>query len=172
MRSRRLLLPITVLAAAALTGCSDNAGVNSSHACGSEGKIGAITVQNAYLVPALVPGTCVIQYEAPAELAFTATNNALEPDRLTAIESPAAASIQLQASPEQLVIPADGALAAGQPLAQPERPGSEEPITVQVHQLQDWVEPGRNLDIRFTFDHAGTLELAVPVDSCPTQQSP
>lgn len=38
--------------------------------------------------------------------------------------------------------------------------------------LQDWVKPGRNLDIRFTFDHAGTLELAVPVDSCPTQQSP
>jgi copper(I)-binding protein len=165
-------MPITVLAAVAVTGCNDNHGENSSHARGSEGNIGAVTVQNAYLVPALLPGTCVIQYEAPAELAFTATNNALEPDRLTAIESPAAGSIQLRAGPEQLVIPADGALAAGQPVAQPERPGSEESITVQVNQLQDWVKPGRNLDIRFTFDRAGTLELAVPVDSCPTQQTP
>lgn len=163
---------IVVSAAVAVAGCNDNEGVNSTHARGSEGQVGAVTVQNAYVVPALVPGTCSIQYDAPAELSFTATNNAREADRLIGIESPAAASVQLHAAPDELVIPADGALAAGQPVAEPARHGAETPIAVQVNQLQDWVQPGRHLDMRFTFERAGTLELAVPVDSCPTQQSP
>lgn len=163
-----LTIPLAILAA----GCAGTEGENSSHARGSEGGAGEVTVQNAYLVPALLPGTCVIQYDAPAELSFTATNNAGQPDRLVGIESPAAASVRVQADPDELVLPADGALAAGQPVEQPARQGGEDPITVEVVELRDWVQPGRNLDMRFTFENAGTVELAVPVDACPTQQTP
>lgn len=163
-----MLMATSVLVAAGGCGSGDP-GEDSAHARGSEGRIGAITVQNAYLVPALRAGTCVIQYDGPAELSFTATNGGLEPDRLTGVTTDAAASVRLQATPEELVVPAEGALAAGQPIGPS---ATEEPITVQVNQLADWVRPGRNLDMRFIFERAGTLELAVPVDSCPTQQTP
>ncbi|WP_249644676.1 copper chaperone PCu(A)C [Nocardia sputi] len=169
---RTTLMMLTVPLAIVAGGCADNEGENSSHARGSEGTAGEVTVQNAYLVPALLPGTCVIQYDAPAELSFTATNNAGEPDRLVGIESPAAGSVRIQADPDELVIAADGALAAGQPVEQPDRPGSEAPITVDVVELRDWVQPGRNLDMRFTFENAGTVQMAIPVDACPTQQTP
>ncbi|MFC9964252.1 hypothetical protein [Nocardia ignorata] len=126
-------------------------------------------MQNAYLVPASASETCVIAADEPAELSFTATNNGEAADRLTGIQTDAAAMVRLPEDPEALVLPAEGGLAAGQPI---EQPATTEPITVHVEQLADWVRPGRNVDMRFTFEGAGTLDLAVPVDACPTQQSP
>ncbi|MFC4373405.1 hypothetical protein ACFO5K_04775 [Nocardia halotolerans] len=167
--SRRMLMVTALSIAVAAAGCADEAGENSSHARGSEGVVGAITVQNAYLVPDVEAGTCVVQHDGPAELSFTATNRGDVADRLTKIETDAAASVQLPGEPEKLVVAAGGGLAAGQPIEQPD---ASEPIAVRVRQLEEWVQPGRNVDMRFTFENAGTLDLAVPVDACPTQQTP
>ncbi|MFE3543341.1 hypothetical protein ACFXK0_10235 [Nocardia sp. NPDC059177] len=162
-----MMLAVPVIA---IAGCDDRGSVGSSHARGSIGQVGAVTVQNAYLVPTTQPGGCVIQVDAPAELSFTVTNNAREPDRLIGIDGPPASSVELRATPEELVIPAGGGLAAGQAIEEPARPGSEEPVTVRVSGLRDWVSPGRHVDMSFRFERAGALQLAVPVDSCPTQQ--
>src|SRR5690606_20366938 len=72
MRRAATLAALAALLMAADCGTDDAPGESSSHAAGSEARTGDITLRNVHIVPAVVPGQCVIQADAPAMLAFAA----------------------------------------------------------------------------------------------------
>ncbi|NEW33482.1 copper chaperone PCu(A)C [Nocardia cyriacigeorgica] len=169
-------IPLAALAALLLVagcGADDAPGDSSSHAAGSEARTGDITLRNVHIVPAVVPGQCVIQADAPAMLAFAAVNNnPTESDRLVSIDTPAAESVRIEATPEQLTLRPETMLTAGQPVEQVRPPSApDQPIRVLLMDPAESVRPGKHVELTFAFEHAGEATFAAPIDSCPTQLS-
>ncbi|MFD4431193.1 hypothetical protein [Nocardia sp. NPDC058497] len=161
-----------VVAAGVTTACGGNPVEDISHTSGSQATIGDIELQNVHVIPLVLPGSCVIQLEGPSRLSFTATNTGTSQDRLVTITTDAADSVDIQAPADALVLDGGTRLAAGQPVEQLDATQApDEPITVVVNKPDDWVRPGITIDVTFVFENAGSVEFAVPIDSCPTQQS-
>ncbi|MBF6320627.1 copper chaperone PCu(A)C [Nocardia cyriacigeorgica] len=173
MRRAATLSALAVLLVAAGCGTGDAPGESSSHAAGSEARTGDITLRNVHIVPAVVPGQCVIQADAPAMLAFAAVNNSpTDADRLVSIDTPAAESVRIQATQQQLTLRPETMLTAGQPVEQVRPPSApDEPIRVMLMDPADSVRPGKHVEMTFTFDRSGAVTVVAPIDSCPTQLS-
>ncbi len=158
----------------AVSGCWGGANPveDVSHSNGAQTEGGDIDLRNVRIHPAVQPGTCVMQRDGPSELSFTAVNNGRTPDRLVRITSEAAQSVTVQAAPDLLVIDGGTTLAAGQPIEQPDTATApDEPIRVMLNQMDEAVQPGRNAEVTFVFEDAGSVTVAVPLDSCPSDAS-
>jgi len=154
-----------------VAGCGDNPEFESSSNRGAGSRTGDTSVENAYLVPRFIPGSCAIQFGDAAALTFTATNNrGTETERLLAIKSPAADAIRI--SPDAtLEIPPGTSIAALQPIEDVAGPadGSDQPFTVSVEGLKESARPGTSVDVTFRFDKHSDLTMKVPIEACPTQ---
>jgi hypothetical protein len=159
-------VPLLFVAAA----CGEE-GVIENSARGSGGSSGETAVRDAYIVPALEPGTCVIQRDGTAQLHFTVTNSSSrDSERLTEISTPAAGAVELPA-PGMFEIAAQASLAMGQPIEQPDDPQApDQPLpAAAVQQLDESARPGTSVPVTFVFERAGEVTFNVPVESCPAQ---
>lgn len=146
-----------------LTGCGSYTTGESTNR-GSGSQTSETTVENAFVVPRYLPGSCEIQVGDTADLRFTITNNRpLEAERLEAITTPAAENIRIDPSPP-IKVAAGTALATGQ-LVEPGRP-----LSVTLEGITQTVRPAYNVDVTFRFQQFGELTMPVPVEACPTQQ--
>lgn len=152
-----------LLAALLVAGCgSYTTGESTNRGSGSETT--ETTVENAFVVPRYLPGSCAIQVGSTAELRFTITNNRpAETERLEGISTPAAETVRITPNPP-IEVAAGTSMAAGQPVA----PGR--PFTVTLEGTKDSVQPAHNVDVTFRFEKSGELTMLVPVEACPTQQ--
>lgn len=152
-----------LLAALSLAGCGNYISGESSNR-GSGSETSDTTVENAYIVPRYLPGSCAIQVGDTAELRFTIINNrATETERLQQITTPAAEAVDITPSPP-LEVPAGASIAAGQAI----EPGR--PFTVSLDGIKDSVIPAHTVDVTFGFENFGELAMPVPVEACPRQQ--
>jgi hypothetical protein len=157
------------LFAALAVGCGGDVDRESSNR-GSGSDTQDTTVENAYIVPAFVPGSCALQTGAGAELRFTVTNNRLvEAERLTSVSTDAAKSAAVPDA-ATVDIPAGGVLTVGQP--QTDLPASDSPTApaVTLTELDPDAKPATSTPVTFTFDQFGPLTVRVPIEACPTQQ--
>lgn len=132
---------------------------------GANIDVGDIALRNVYLAVDPPPESEDVP-RPDAELAFTAinTSDSVE-DRLIAIDSPAATSVDIVADPATLVLRPQTALAAGQPIEQLEEPAApDSPITVRIDLIDSRVRPGLTIPITFTFEKAGSQTFRVPFD--------
>ncbi|WP_253867767.1 hypothetical protein [Mycobacterium sp. GA-1285] len=152
-----------LLAVLVLAGCgSDTTGESSNRGSGSETT--ETTVENAFVVPRYLPGSCAIQVGSSAELRFTVTNNRpVETERLEGISTPAADSVRIAPDPP-IEVAAGTSIAAGQPVAQ------GRPFTVTLEGTKDSVQPAHSVDVTFRFEKSGDITMLVPVEACPTQE--
>ncbi|WP_102142678.1 hypothetical protein [Mycobacterium hubeiense] len=112
------------------------------------------SVDNAYIVPAFVPGRCAIQAGSAAELRFTVSNTRpAESERLLAIATGAADAVRLPAGATDIA------------------PKASQEFTAAVEGLREDLRPAMSVDVTFRFDKAGDIELRVPIEACPTQQT-
>lgn len=146
-----------------LAGCgSFTTGESTNRGSGSQTS--ETTVENAFVVPRYLPGSCEIQVGDTAQLRFTITNNRpAGTERLEAITTTAAETARIEPSPP-IEIPAGTALATGQPV----EPG--QPLTVTLDGITKTVRPAYNVDVTFRFQQFGELSMPVPVEACPRQQ--
>lgn len=99
-----------------------------------------------------------------AELAFYAINTGAEPDRLVAIESDAA-TVTIDAAPEDLVLKPGTAIASTMPVEHVEEPTApDRPITATVELRDGTVEPGLTMPFTFVFERAGEIPIQIPFD--------
>jgi hypothetical protein len=138
---------------------------------GSGSHTAETTVENAFIVPNFVPGSCAIQVGDAARLRFTATNNrSTESERLSGITTSGAETVRILPS-APIVIPPRSSVAAGQPVEHPgDEAGPDEPFTVAVEGLKESARPGTSIDVTFRFEQFGDLEMRVPIEACPTQK--
>jgi hypothetical protein len=158
-----------VLMVALVAGCGNNPVISSSNR-GADSPTEETTVENAFIVPRFVPGSCAIQVGDQAALNFTATNNrAAQPERLLGIESPAADAIRISPT-ATLQIPPKTSIAAGQPIEDTDHPAAaDQPFTVSIDGLDASARPGTSVDVTFHFEKHGDLAMKVPIEACPTQ---
>lgn len=150
-------------------GCGEDVTIDSSNR-GAGSHTQETTVDNAFIVPDFVPGSCEIQIGGDAHLRFTATNNrSTDSESLSGITTEAAQTVRILAG-APVVIPPRSSVAAGQPIEHPgEQTGPDEPFTVAVQGLTESVRPGMSVDVSFRFAKYGDLTLRVPIEACPTQ---
>ena len=155
---------------AALTvGCGNDPDRESSNR-GSGSDTQNTTVENAYIVPAFVPGSCALQIGGTAKLRFTVTNNrAVGVERLVSVSTDAAKSATVPGA-ANVDIPAGGVLTVGQPQTDLPASGSVTAPAVTLTELDSDARPATSTPVTFTFDDFGPLELRVPIEACPTQQ--
>lgn len=158
-------LVVVVLAA----GCGGNDEIGSSNR-GAGTHTEDTTVENAFIVPRFVPGSCAIQVGDAGALTFTVTNNRVTgSEQLLGIGSPAADAFRLTPS-ATLQIPPETSIAAGQPVEDlSPADGVDEPFTVAVEGLRESARPGTSVDVTFRFEKHGDLTMKVPIEACPTQ---
>lgn len=159
-------LVVGVLAA----GCGGDAEIGSSNR-GAGSHTEDTTVENAFIIPRFVPGSCAIQVGDAGALTFTVTNNRVtESEQLLGIESPAAEAFRITPS-ATLEIPPETSIAAGQPVEDlAPADGTDEPFTVAVEGLRESARPGTSVDVTFRFENRGDLAMKVPIEACPTQK--
>lgn len=152
-----------------LAGCGGDPAIGSSNR-GAGSHTEQTSVENAFIVPRFVPGSCAIQVGDAAALTFTVTNDRItEPERLLGIESPAAEAIRL--SPDAtLQIPPESSIAAGQPIEDVGDGATDRPFTVSIEGLRESARPGTSVDMTFRFENQGEIALNVPIEACPTQR--
>lgn len=152
-----------LLAGVVLAGCgSYTTGESTNRGSGSETS--ETTVENAFVVPHYLPGSCAIQVGDAAELRFTITNNRpVEAEQLEAITTEAAQTARIAPSPP-IEVAAGTSLATGQPV----EPGR--PFTVALDGITASVRPAHNVDVTFRFQKSGELTMLVPVEACPRQE--
>ncbi|MGV0716800.1 hypothetical protein ABQE93_15465 [Mycolicibacterium sp. XJ662] len=149
-------------------GCGGGSEIGSSNR-GANTQTAQTSVENAYIVPRFLPGSCAIQVGEDAALTFTATNNRSgEAEKLLGIESDAAEAIRI-APNATLEIPPRTSIAAAQPIEDVPRPPGEKPFTVIVEGLDESARPATSVDVTFRFEKQGDLTMKVPVEACPTQ---
>lgn len=171
MRSTQIRIGGSALAGAVvLTGgvvsCGEDPVLDSSNR-GTGSHTQDTTVENAYIVPAYVPGRCAIQLEAGGEMRFTVTNNrALEPERLLGLSTSAAQQARVIDSVD---IAPESAVSFGQPNVQPGDDAASGPA-VQLDRLDPGLRPATTADVTFHFQQAGDLTMPVPVEACPVQE--
>lgn len=131
---------------------------------GTDAHIGAIDLENIYLHAELAEEAEAIY--GNVRLAFTAVNTSLgEDDRLLEIGSPAAASVEIEASDPILQLKPESRLAAGQPVQNVDPTSApDERITVAVTMKDIEVYPGLTFPFDFTFAKAGSVRVQVPFD--------
>lgn len=150
-------------------GCGGGSEIGSSNR-GANAQTEQTTVENAYIVPRFVPGSCALQVGEAAALTFTATNNRSdEPEQLLGIESDAAEAIRI-APNATLEIPPRSSVAAGQPTEDVRGAGADEPTSVRIEGLRESARPGTSVDVTFRFELQGDVTMKVPIEACPTQE--
>ena len=156
-----------VLLAAAAAGCQSAAVPKTNHR-GASSDSAMTTVDNAFLVPSLVPGSCAMQSGHTAKLSFTVTNNrSVGSERLTSVVTDAASDIVIPRG-GTAAIPAGGALTLGQPRSDSAR--ATVLPAADVTGLRPQVRAATSLIVTFTFADAGQVTMQVPVEACPTQK--
>ncbi|MCM6778973.1 hypothetical protein NDR87_36415 [Nocardia sp. CDC159] len=167
-----LLAVATLVLAACSAGQQSQTALQDSHANGTRGEIGDIALRNVYLTAEPVAESTG-RY-GRVGLSFTAVHTGIgAPDRLVSIRSPAATSVTIDARPEQLVVEAGTALAAGQPIEQVQPTGAlDEPITVRVNLIDGALRPGLALPFTFVFERAGSAELDIPFNVWTPREPP
>ncbi|MBX7450380.1 hypothetical protein GR927_20530 [Mycolicibacterium sp. 3033] len=159
--------PATIAAATLtlLAGCSseDDAALRSPNR-GTGSTTEDTTVENAYIVPAFVPGRCALQLDAGAALRFTVTNNReTESEKLLAVSVDSAGEARVPASPD---IPPTSTIAYGQPTG----PDAAQTLAaVRVDRLDPGLKPAMTTDVTFSFERAGDVTIPVAVEACPAQ---
>lgn len=134
--------------------CSETADFTPDNR-GEDTETPLTSVDNAYIVPAHMPGNCAVQVGSDAELRFTATNGrSTGSESLLSITTDAANAVR---------IPAEGAVDIG--------PKSSQEIVAAVQGLREEVRPAMSVEVTFRFDQSGDIEMRVPVEACPTQQT-
>ncbi|WP_240630789.1 hypothetical protein [Mycolicibacterium sp. GF69] len=152
-----------------VAGCGGDTEIGSSNR-GANSHTEETSVENAFIVPRFIPGSCAIQVGDAAALTFTVANNrAAEPERLLGVASPAADAIRL--SPDAtLQIPPKTSIAAGQPVEEVGDGARDEPFTARIEGLRESATPGKSVDVTFRFEKQGDIAMKVPIEACPTQQ--
>jgi hypothetical protein len=162
----RMLAVSTALLALLTSGCgSDDSDLESSNR-GSGSDTTATTVENAYIVPAFVPGRCAIQLELGAELRFTVTNGRpTDSERLLGLSTDAGR----QAQPFPVVdIPPESSVGVGLASAESVDAGGRIP-GIRLEALDRGLRPAMSTDVTFQFERAGDIPIRVPVEACPVQ---
>lgn len=155
---------VALITVAAACGGQDPQLDSSNRGSGSHTE--TTTVENAFIVPAFVPGQCAIQTGAGAELRFTVTNGrSTGSERLLGVSTGAARVVEGVGATE---IPARSTVGFGEPSAAAVDAGGSVPA-VELGELDPTVEPGGSVDVTFDFEQAGTIEQRVPIESCPLQ---
>jgi hypothetical protein len=159
-----------VMLALLVGGCGEDAVLDSSNR-GSGSHTEATSVENAFIVPKFVPGSCAIQVGDSADLRFTATNNrTTEAEQLSGISTAAAETVRISPAPP-VKIPPKSSVAVGQPIQHPgDEAGADEPFTVVMEGLKETARPATSVDVTFQFEKAGAIEVRVPIEACPTQK--
>ncbi|WP_422746363.1 hypothetical protein ACN27E_02050 [Mycobacterium sp. WMMD1722] len=160
-------MTITGVTLAALTSaCGGEDVVLDSSNRGSGSHTDEVTVENAYIVPAFLPGRCAIQVEAGAAMRFTVTNNdPVETARLVGVTTAAAETARIVAPVE---IPPQSTVAYGEP--NPEIADSGGRVApVRLEDLAPGLVPATTTDVTFRFERAGDITMPVPVEACPSQ---
>ena len=153
---------VCVLMLAVAVGCGTDVDVTSSNR-GVSGADQDTSIDNAYIVPSFVPGSCALQEGDTAQLRFTITNNRpLEDERLLAVTTDAAARITV---PREVTVD----IAAGESLSAGE-PDGDGPPAVQLVGLRPSVKPATSVPVTFGFKEFGNTTLQVPVEACPVQK--
>jgi len=161
-----MLLAGTAAVTVSVTGCGGDPVAGSSNR-GSGSVTSATTVENAYIVPAYVPGRCVIQLNAGAEMRFTITNNRpVETEQLLGLSTSAAHKARVMTT---INIPPQSTVSFGEPSAQSLDGGSPR-SAVRLDRLDPDLRPATSVNVTFRFLRAGDLTLPVPVEACPVQE--
>lgn len=168
-RQRRSATVGAALLMALAAGCGNGVDTDSSNR-GSGTDTEPTSVENAFIVPRFVPGSCAIQVGDDADLRFTASNiRPAESERLLEITTEAADIVRISPT-ATLEIPPKTTIAAGQPVENLDDPAApDKPITVTLGGMKDNATPGKAVDVTFRFEKSGELVLRVPIEACPTQ---
>lgn len=169
-RLRRAATVGAALMVVLATGCGNDVDYNSSNR-GSGTDTEPTAVDNAFIVPTFMPGSCAIQVGGTANLRFTVSNiRPAESERLLGITTDAADLVRISPT-ATLEIPPKSTIAAGQPIENLDDPAApDEPFTVILEGTRDNVTPGKSVDVTFRFEKSGNLESLVPIEACPTQK--
>lgn len=160
--SRHTLVHALVLVAA--VGCGTDVDVTSSNR-GASSADQATSIDNAYIVPTFVPGSCALQEGDAAQLRFTITNNrSVEEERLLSVNTDAAERITVPHDVTLDIAPG-GSLSAGEPGS---AGGGAD--AVQLLGLRPSVKPATSVPVTFGFKEFGNIRLQVPVEACPVQK--
>lgn len=150
---------------AALTAaCGTDPTITSSNR-GADSATEATTIENAYIVPTFIPGSCALQDGALAQLRFTITNNRPAKDEhLLSVNTDAAERITVPRR-ARAAIPPGGSLAAGQNTTSPNSVPA-----VTLTDLRPRVTPATSVPVTFAFAEFGQITLHVPIEACPVQK--
>jgi copper(I)-binding protein len=156
---------ITFAMLGALTvSCSTDPAITSSNR-GVDSAPQATSIENAYIVPTFIPGSCALQDGALAQLRFTITNNRPAKDeQLLSVDTDAAEHIMVPQR-ARAAIPPGESLAAGQ---NPDSPNSVPAVTLT--DLRPRVTPATAVPVTFAFEEFGRITLHVPIEACPVQK--
>ncbi|CCQ14773.1 putative uncharacterized protein [Rhodococcus sp. AW25M09] len=151
----------------ALVGCSNDPATTQDS--GAADEVGNIELQNVVVQAELTgatPNSSASAY-GNATLAFTAVNVAATgTDRLLEISSPAASSVTIDATAEQLVIEPSTSIAAGQAVENLDSgdDGADRPFTVALELADGELAPGTLIPVTFEFERAGSVAFDAPFD--------
>lgn len=151
-------------------GCGNDVDYDSSNR-GSGTDTEPTSVENAFITPNFLPGSCAIQVGDNANLRFTVSNvRPAESERLLEITTDAADMVRISPT-ATLEIPPKSTIAVGQPVEDLDDPAApDEPFTATLEGMKDNVTPGKSVDVTFRFEKSGELEFLVPIEACPTQK--
>lgn len=160
-RARASAFVGTAALAMCAVGCGEDPVLGSSNR-GSGSHTEDTSVENAYIVPAYVPGRCVIQLNAGGEIRFTVTNSRpAEAERLLGLSTTAAEQARVI---DSVTIAPKSTVSFG-------LPNTNDPSgpAVRLDRLDPDLRPAMTADVTFEFERAGDLTLPVPVEACPVQ---
>lgn len=169
MRSSQLLRPAGMMVGATVVvlsaGCGQSVLPESSNR-GSGSDTATTTVEDAFIVPAFVPGNCAIQVDTGGSMRFTVTNNRpTESERLLGVSTDAAKVARVVAP---IDIPPKATIGIGEPSTQIEAAGGRV-SAVRLEQLDPGLKPAMSADVTFEFLRAGDITIPVPVEAYPRQ---
>ena len=162
-----LLAAAAVSATVALTSCS---AADTAREADTDGpSVGAVEIRDTSIDAELTGATPDDPSSAygDATLNFTAINtDSAESDTLVSITSPAASSVTLDATAEQLVVEPGTSIAAGQPVENVggDGSGADRPFTVAMELTDGELQPGTSVTVTFRFERAGDVTVDVPFD--------
>lgn len=143
-------------------GCSNDAPTADSSNRGSGTDTVDTSVENAYIVPAYVPGSCAMQVDAGGVMRFTVTNNRpADTERLLGLSVSAAEHASIPAPAD---IPPKSTVGFGEPNV-----GDARNPAVRLERLDPDLRPAMSADVTFHFERSGDLTMPVPVEACPVQ---
>ncbi len=152
------------LVLAVAVGCGDGTEIGSSNR-GASIADQPTRIDNAYIVPSFVPGSCELQEGRRGQLRFTITNGRpLKDERLLTVNTDAAERITVPREVTVDIAPGES-LAAGEP---PDARGG--PPAVQLDGLRPSVHPATSVPVTFGFQEFGNITLQVPIEACPVQK--